>query len=722
MQRVSAVLIGMLFFLPAAGQNQPAQNSSPTPATTITGFRDPQVEAQLEKSFIAVPDAKLAGEHLRTLTSAPHMTATPEDRKTAEYVAEKFRAAGFETQIVEYKVWLAAKPDEVSLQIVYPKVARQPLQLHEHVEGDKYQDDPRVVQPFNAGSPSGEAEGDVVYANYGRPEDFRKLQEMKIDVRGKIVITRYGSNYRGVKSHVAEQYGAAAVIIYSDPSDDGYVKGDVYPKGPWRPDSGVQRGSVGYIFKYPGDATTPGFASVPDLPDSKRIAPEKSGDMPTILTMPISYGDAKLILQEVGGPESPRDWQGGLPFTYHVGPGPTRVHMRLKLNYAYRTIWDVIGTIPGKEFPDEMVIGGNHRDAWVYGTVDPSSGTAAMLETVHGMGELLKTGWRPKRTIIFGSWDAEEQGLIGSTEWVEEQEKKLGGAAVYFNMDTAVSGSLFAASAVPSLKQFLRDATKVVPSPSGGSVYDAWLKSKQNPANADAVRTKMPNVPTSDLPVGDLGSGSDFTPFLQHIGVPATDISSNGPYGVYHSTFDDLQWFQTFADPNFLYEQEMARVFGIEVLRMANADVLPHDYETYGKEITAYLEALQRRCGTAFGKQSPDFAASLDAAHRLTNAGHALLAAQSAPPQSADAQKKLNQALISAERQMLAPEGLPKRPWFRHTIYAPGEFTGYAAVVVPSVTEAVDNGDAQGAQTQLNAVTAALVRAAEVLENSQKGD
>jgi len=720
MPRVSAVLLGILCFLPAAGQNQPAQ--TPAAPTAITGFRDAAAEAQLEKSFIAVPDAKLAGEHLRALTSAPHMTATPEDRKTADYVAERFRAAGLETQIVEYKVWLAGKPDEVSLQIVYPKIARQPLKLREHVDGDRYQDDPRVVQPFNAGSPSGEIEGDVVYANYGRPEDFRKLQEMKIDVRVKIVITRYGNNYRGVKSHVAEQYGAAGVIIYSDPSDDGYVKGDVYPKGPWRPDSGVQRGSVGYIFKYPGDATTPGIASVPDLPDSKRIAPEKSGDMPSVMTMPISYGDAKMILQEIGGPESPRDWQGGLPFTYHVGPGPTRVHMRLKLNYAYRTIWDVIGTIPGKDFPNETVIGGNHRDAWVYGAVDPSSGTAAMLETVHGLGDLLKTGWRPKRTIILGSWDAEEQGLIGSTEWVEDQEKKLGGAAVYFNMDTAVSGSLFAASAVPSLKQFMRDVTKAVPSPGGGSVYEAWLKSKQNPANNEVVKTRLPNVQTADLPVGDLGSGSDFTPFLQHIGVPATDISSSGPYGVYHSTFDDLQWFETFADPNFLYEQEMARVFGIQVLRIANADVLPHDYETYGKEITAYLEALRSRCGTAFGKQSPDFAPSLDAAHRFTNAGHALLSSQAAPPESAQAREKLNQALISAERQLLVPEGLPKRPWFRHTIYAPGEFTGYAAVVLPSVTEAVDNGDVQGAQTQLNSVAAALSRASEVLEKSQKGD
>ena len=722
MQRVAAILMGSLFLLPAAGQNRTTQAPAPGQPTAITGFRDVQAEVQREKTFLAVPDAQRAGEHLRILTSAPHMASTPEDRATADYVAGKFRGAGLETKIVEYKVWLAGKPDEVMLEIVYPKISRQPFQLRERVDGDRYQDDPRVVTGFNASSPSGDVEGDVVYANYGRPEDFRRLQDMKIDVRGKIVIARYGNNYRGVKVHVAEQHGAAGVIIYSDPSDDGYVKGDVYPKGPWRPESGIQRGSVKYTFRYPGDPTTPGVAATPDLPESKRIAPEKADDMPTIPTMPLSYGDAKMIMQEIGGPESPREWQGGLPFTYHVGPGAVRVHMRLKMNYAYHTIWDVIGTIPGKEFPNELVIGGNHRDAWVYGTVDPSSGTAAMLETVHGLGELLKTGWRPRRTIIFGSWDAEEQGLIGSTEWVEDEEKKLGNAAVYFNMDTAVSGPAFAASAVPSLKQFLRDATKAVPSPSGGSVYDAWQKSTQVAAATEGAQRRQPNAPSPDLPVGELGSGSDFTPFLQHVGVPATDITSNGPYGVYHSAFDDLQWFKRFADPNFVYEQQMARVFGIEILRMADADVLPHDYETYGKEITAYLEALQRRCNSAFGKQSPDFGASLDAAHRLMNAGEAAMVSQNAPAEAAEKRMKLNRALIGAERELLFPDGLPKRPWFRHSIYAPGEFTGYSAVVIPSVTEAVDNGDPKAAQEQLNALAAAIARAAEVLEKSQKGD
>src|SRR3954469_1782377 len=360
MQRALAALMVGVFLLPAGGQNRSAQPAAPAQPATITGFRDAQAEVQHEKTFLAVPDAQRAGEHLRILTSEPHMASTPEDRKTVDYVAGKFRQAGLDTKIVEYKVWLAGKPDEVMLQIVYPKVARQALQMREHVDGDKYQDDPRVVTGFNAGSPSGDVEGDVVYANYGRPEDFRKLQDLKVDLHGKIVITRYGNNYRGVKTHVAEQYGAAGVIIYSDPSDDGYVKGDVYPKGPWRPESGIQRGSVKYTFRYPGDPTTPGIASVPGLPDSKRISPEHSDDMPTIPTIPLSYGDAKVIMQELGGPESPREWQGGLPFTYHVGPGAVRVHMRLRMNYAYRTIWDVIGTIPGTEDADQPVIAGNH--------------------------------------------------------------------------------------------------------------------------------------------------------------------------------------------------------------------------------------------------------------------------------------------------------------------------------------------------------------------------
>ena len=305
----------------------------------------------------------------------------------------------------------------------------------EHVDGDRYDSDPRVVMPFNGSSPSADITADVVYANYGRPEDFQKLAQMGIDVKGKIVLTRYGGNFRGVKVYIAQEKGAAGVLIYSDPSDDGYYKGDAYPNGPYRPATGVQRGAVQYMFKYPGDPTTPGVASTPDLPMSKRVAPEKAESQPTIPSTPLSYKDAAPILENLKGPAAPHEWQGALPFTYHLGgKGNVKVHMLLKMDYQYRLIWDVIGRVQGTEYPDEWVVAGNHRDAWVYGAVDPNSGTAAMLEAVHGIGALLKQGWKPKRTIIFGSWDAEEEGLIGSTEWAEDNAQRLaacGGVSEY---------------------------------------------------------------------------------------------------------------------------------------------------------------------------------------------------------------------------------------------------------------------------------------------------
>ncbi|MGC2729615.1 MAG: M28 family metallopeptidase, partial [Candidatus Sulfotelmatobacter sp.] len=575
----SVVLLCCLPIIVSGHGPQPSVGAQP-----IFGFRDAATENAAEARFLAVPDPKLAKEHLRTLTQAPHMAGTPEDKATADYVAEKFRTAGLDTEIVEYKVWFNY-PSEISVDITAPAGVEMHGPTREHVEGDPYDNDPRVVMPFNGMSPSGDAEADVVYANYGTPEDFEKLEKLNIDVRGKIVLVRYGQNFRGVKEFVAQEHGAAGVIIYSDPFDDGWRRGDKYPDGPWRPDTGVQRGSVGYMFEFPGDPTTPGIASLPSLPDSKRISPQQSAQMPKIPVTPLSYHDAAPILQHLSGPDSPREWQGSLPFTYHVGPGPVRVKMHLKQDYQFRTLWDVIGRVRGSEFPDEWVVAGNHRDAWVYGAVDPNSGTAAMLESVHGVGELLKSGWKPKRTMIFGSWDGEEEGLIGSTEWAEQHEAELGGAAAYFNMDVAVAGPKFSASAVPSLKQFLRDVTKAVPSPKGGTVYEQWQKSEQpqSPAEASSESHRKPAAPANgDVQVGDLGSGSDYSAFQQHLGVPSGDISSGGPYGVYHSVFDDFAWFTKFGDPDFVYEQQMARVFGLEALRMADADVLPYDYEEYG--------------------------------------------------------------------------------------------------------------------------------------------
>jgi N-acetylated-alpha-linked acidic dipeptidase len=718
MKVISAVFVSFVILF----CNLPTSVSGHAPAAAaalqpIFGFRDSTAENSTEARFLAVPDPKLAEEHLRTLTQAPHMAGTPEDKATADYVAEKFRAAGLDTEIVQYKVWMNY-PSEISVDITAPPGVEMHGPTREHVDGDSYQDDPRVVMPFNGMSPSGDVEADVVYANYGTPEDFEKLEKLKVDVRGKIVLVRYGQNFRGVKVFVAQEHGAAGVIIYSDPFDDGWRRGDKYPQGPWHPDTAVQRGSVGYMFEFPGDPTTPGVASVPSLPESQRISPDKSAQLPKIPVTPLSYQDVRPVLEHLGGPDSPREWQGALPFTYHVGPGPAKVKMHLKQDYQFRTLWDVIGRVCGTELPDEWVVSGNHRDAWVYGAVDPNSGTAAMLEAVHGIGELLKSGWKPRRTLVFGSWDGEEEGLIGSTEWVEQHESELTNAPAYFNVDVAVSGPKFGASAVPSLKQFLRDITKAVPSPKGGTVYEAWQKADRDDHSSQEEPTTVAYRPPaaqtkSDAPVGDLGSGSDYTAFLQHLGVPSTDIGSTGPYGVYHSAFDNFAWFKKFGDPDFLYEQQMARVYGLEALRMADADVLPYDYEEYGKEIAAYLDVAQKRAGSKLGDHTPDFSAVTSAARHFREAGAKIMSKQKNPPRDP---AKLNQALRAAERALLVPEGLPHRPWFRHAIYAPGEYTGYAAVVIPGVNEALDRGDADRARQQLSALTAALDRAAKVLE------
>jgi N-acetylated-alpha-linked acidic dipeptidase len=592
--------------------------------------------------------------------------------------------------------------------------------------------------PFNGGSPSGEVEAELVYVNYARPEDFRKLHEMGIDVHGKIAVARYGQNFRGVKALTAQEAGAVGLIIYSDPADDGYFKGDSYPRGPYRPANSVQRGSVQFTFEYPGDSTTPGVASTPDLPLSQRTAPAKAANLTKIPVTPLSYNDVSPLLENLGGPESPREWQGALPFTYHIGAGPVRVHMKLVQDYSFTTIWNVIGTVRGATQPESLVIAGNHRDAWVYGAVDPNSGTAAMLESVHGLGQLLKGGWRPQRSIVFASWDAEEEGLIGSTEYTEQFAGPLQNAVAYFNMDVGVAGPDFGASSVPSLKEFLRDIARAVPSPKGGTVYDAWKARsearRRERADGGSFAERRGDADSGDVHVGDLGSGSDYSAFLQHLGIPSTDIGSGGPYGVYHSVFDNFAWFTKFADPTFVYEQQMARVFGLEVLRMAQADALPFDYETYGTEVRKHLETAQRRAqelGWASPAVSPvaaspavvsqatkqqlAFAASLQAADRLAAAGRSIHQAAVTAP--ASQLPRLNSALLQAERAMLG-KGLPHRPFFRHTVYAPGEYTGYAAVVIPGVNESMDRNDPAGAAEALDEVTSALQRAASVLESA----
>ncbi len=696
---------------------QPADTSH-----SVLGFKDFAQQRQLDEQFMAVPSPKLAGEELKIITAVPHVAGTPEDYQTALYVAKKFREDGLETQIVPYMAWLNT-PLEIKVQ-AYGKDGKLLMTgpTPEHVKGDPYENDPRILPAFNGSSPSGDVTADVVYANYGRLQDFNQLRDMGISVKGKIVIVRYGANFRGVKAYIAQQRGAAGVIIYSDPYDDGYFRGDPYPHGPYRPATGVQRGSIEYLFKYSGDELTPGIASKPGLPAKDRLKPADAPALPKIPTTPLSWHDAEPILKALAGPAVPHVWQGALPFAYHVGgQGRVKVHMLLKMDYKYTKLWDVIGKIPGTEYPNDWVVAGNHRDAWAFGAVDPNSGTAAMLEAAHGFGVLLQSGWKPKRTIYICSWDGEEEGLIGSTEWAEDHAAQLAHAVAYFNTDVGVSGKDFNASAVPSLKNFIRTITREVPSPKGGTVYEQWKKSQDD---AEA-RARMTNngfnnttytATNQPVRIGDLGSGSDYTPFIQHLGVPSTDISSDGPYGVYHSAFDDYAWFVMNADPTFVYEQEMARVFGLEVLHMADASVLPYDYVTYGQELQEYLTAAQAKANKN-GISGLDFASAIDAAKQFTTAAQAVMQRQQS--ESGDL-STLNAQLRQVEEDFLNPQGLPGRPWYKHTVYAPGVYTGYAAVVIPGVNEALDAKNAAQAKAQLADLVTAIQHGTATLEAAAK--
>jgi len=705
----SATLLPLVFAACSAAQ-------APAP-THVFGYTDFSAQAKLDAAFQAVPDAALAGQHLKILTAEPHWASSPEDKKTADYVAQKFREAGLNTEIVPFSVYLN-KPIKIEIEAFGAngkKLMSGPTP--EHVDptaygGDPFQDDPRVLPAFNGSSPSGDVTADAVYANFGTLADFKKLAELGISVKGKIVIVRYGANFRGVKVMIAQQYGAAGVIIYSDPADDGYAKGDMYPRGPSRPESAVQRGSVQFLPIYAGDPSTPGIAATLDLDPAKRTMDPAKMNQPSIPANPLSYKDASPILQALDGPESPREWQGALPFTYHLGgTGAVKVHMHLQQEYKLRTIWDVVGTIDGTDSAekDNWVVAGNHRDAWVYGAVDPNSGTAAMLETVHGLGALLKQGWKPKRRIVICSWDAEEEGLVGSTEWVEAHMTPLANAVAYFNTDVGVAGPNFTASAVPSLKVFVRDVTQEVSSPRGGTVYDQWKKDQQE---TDARNKATEREAETGVRIGTLGSGSDFTPFFQHAGVPSTDIGSDGPYGVYHSVFDNYNWFVKNADPTFVFEQQQARVFGLEILHMADADVLPYDYKLYGTEVVSYLEAAKKRAGDAHMKL--DFSPADAAAKRFAAAGAHVYGVQTSATTGSHA--ALNAALRKAESALLTEAGLPHRPWYRHVIYDPGEFTGYAAVVIPGVNEGIDAEDATRTQQQIAILAEALNRSAVILE------
>jgi len=683
--------------------------------TAIDGFSPARVAAERrwEEQFRAVPDPKSAREHLRRLTIEPHIAGTKEDYDTAVYVRDQLRSYGLSAELREYEVWLNYPNSPSTLELITTK--RQPLSTKEAVvPGDPTSSNPRITPLFNGYSASGDVTAPVVYANYGLPGDYEELKKAGVDVKGKIAIVRYGNSFRGVKAKVAEDHGAVGCIIYSDPEDDGYMQGDVYPKGPWRPVASGQRGSVQFLFDYPGDPLTPGKPAIPGV---QRLKPEEATDVPRIPVQPIAYDVAKTILSQLKGPVRPaRGFQGGLPFAYHLG-GTNDVKLRLKtdMDYKQRKIWDVVTRIDGNEEKDRWVILGNHRDAWVFGAVDPNSGTSAMLEVGRGFGALLKQGWKPRRTIILCSWDAEEYGLIGSTEWAEEFADDLREKAVaYLNLDAAVSGPHFGASSVPSLWKLIRASTRDVKDPkTGKSVYQQWQDhARENRPEGEPV--------TAETRIGALGSGSDYTPFLQHLGVPSTDMGFNGDYGVYHSAYDSFYWMDHFGDPDFKYHVAAAQLWGTLAMRLAEADGLSFDYTDYAAQIRNFFSEAMRLARIRNLASSLDDKSMTSAIDDLAKEAERVEKNRQEAVRNSDRARlaKINDAVIQAERQFIDAAGLRGRAWYKHQIYAPGIYTGYAAQPLTDFRQALDDRNAANAKVGLERIVEAIKRVTKTLKTA----
>src|SRR6266436_6609931 len=704
-------LVVILFILPANIRFGFSQALVDLRALDGFSARGTLLERRWEEQFRSVPSAASAREHLRRLTLEPHVAGTKEDYATAIYVRDQLRSYGLTAELKEYQVWLNYPKSPGIVELIAPR--RERLAVREAiVSADPTSSNPGITPLFNGYSPSGDVTAPLVYANYGLPGDYDELKKAGVDVKGKIVIVRYGNSFRGVKAKVAEDQGATGCIIYSDPADDGYMQGDVYPKGPWRPVASGQRGSVQYLFDYPGDPLTPGKPSIPGVP---RLKVEDATDLTRIPVQPIAYDVARKLIAPLQGPVRPRGFQGGLPFAYHVGgTDDVKVHLKTDMDYHTRTIWDVVARIDGNRDKDRWVIMGNHRDAWVFGAVDPNSGTSAMLEAARGFGQLLKQGWKPKRTLILCSWDAEEYGLIGSTEWAEENADELQEKAVaYLNVDVAVSGANFSASAVPSLWKLIRSVARDIKDPkTGKSVYQQWQ---------DRARDQRPEAEqglTAEARIGALGSGSDFTPFLQHLGVASTDMGFGGDYGVYHSAYDSFYWMTHFGDPTFGYHVAAAQLWGTMAMRLADADGVPFDYTDYANQLREFFNdavrlAKRRNLESAFDEKPMNDAVKnfTDEAARVERERQKLIAESEKSSAASAKLRRLNDALIAAERAFIDDRGLLGRPWYRHEIYAPGIFTGYAAQPLTDFQQALDDRNTTNVKEGLERIIAAIERA-----------
>jgi N-acetylated-alpha-linked acidic dipeptidase len=644
-------------------------------------------QAKLEAKFKAIPSPAEARRQHRVFTAEPHLAGSKRNNELARYIAAEWRKQGLEDVVIHRYDVYATEPKSASLEMIAPVQYRASLR-EEPYAADPDTKNPRVSAAWSGMSVSGEVTAPVVYAHSGNLEDYDLLRKQGIDVKGKIVLVRYSNpySYRGFKALTAEREGAAAILIYSDPAEDGFKKGKVFPDGPWGPESHIQRGAITYDFMVPGDPLTPGWASIPG---AKRIPLEQAVSAPKIMALPLSYKDARPLLENLGGPRAPDDWQGGLPIEYHLGGERVRVHLKIEMDNSIKPYYVVEGRIRGGELPDEWVVLGNHRDAWVFGGVDPSSGTASMMEMTRALGQLKKQGTRPRRTVIVCSWDGEEVGLTGSTEWGEQFADELRKKAVaYLNVDSSASGPDFDGSAVASLAPMLVETTHSLQDPSGKSLYEAW---KLSAARAREEAKDSRAVADDNLADTRIGSGSDHTVFLNYVGMPVIGLSFEGPYGVYHSMYDDFYWMNHFGDPGYRYHALMSQLWGVLALRLANAELLPFDFAAYAGNVRQFVAELSKD-----KDMSPlDLKPVLDEIQEFENAGKqldgALQKALASGKVDAKFAAEVNAGMMQVERNWLNPDGIPGRPWFKHILYG-ARFT-YAHLELPGLTEAVEKQD-----------------------------
>lgn len=708
-----------------------------------------QAERDLESTFRKIPDPKILRDSMQRLSAHPHNVGTVYDKENAEWILSQFKSWGLDAQIETFDV-LFPTPKERVLEMTEPTHYTAKL-VEPPVPGDPTSSQQSEQLPtYNAYSIDGDVTGRLVYVNYGLPSDYEELDRLGISVKGAIVIARYGNSWRGIKPKVAAEHGAIGCIIYSDPRDDGYFEGDVFPQGPMRNENGVQRGSVMDMPTYPGDPTTPGVGSKGDV---KRLARKDIPTLTKIPTLPISYGDAKPLLAALKGPLAPENFRGALPITYHVGPGPATVHLKVAFNWDIKPVYDVIAKIPGSESPDQWIIRGNHHDGWVNGAEDPISGQIALLEEARGLGQLLKQGWKPKRTIIYCAWDGEEPMLLGSTEWAEYHADELQKhAAIYINTDGNGRGFLEVEGS-HSLEKFVNTVARDVNDPEKN--ISVWKRSQAarlthgRPEDRKDARTRP------DLRIGPLGSGSDYTAFIDHLGVASLNVGFGGEDdgGIYHSIYDDFYWFTHFSDKDFIYGQALAQTVGTMVLRFADADVLPYDFSDFSDTIHKYSDEVQtllknkreeirdrnqdidngvysavsdpRRPTVAPPKEEvPPFLnfaplenAESALAHSAQDYSKAMKAFSNSNA-SAQSLQALNEKLLLAERKLINDGGLPRRPWYRHLIYAPGFYTGYGSKTLPGVREGIEQKHYQEADKEIVRVSQALTDYAAAVEDA----